>query len=167
MAPNADTATPSKGRGRNPTGKPNPIDVHVGSRVRLRRTLKGMSQEKLGEAIGLTFQQVQKYERGANRIGASRLYDLSRVLDVPVSFFFDDMTEDVARRSPRHPQTGAGLAEEPAGFENDPMTKRETLELVRAYYRITDPQVRKRVFELVKALARTTGGLPEEDHGED
>ncbi|MGB1026977.1 MAG: helix-turn-helix domain-containing protein, partial [Rhodospirillaceae bacterium] len=74
-------------RGRTPSGKPNPVDVHVGSRVRLRRTLLGMSQEKLGEAIGLTFQQVQKYERGANRIGASRLWDLSRVLDVPMSYF--------------------------------------------------------------------------------
>jgi transcriptional regulator with XRE-family HTH domain len=68
-----------------------PIDTHVGSRVRLRRTLLGMSQEKLGEALGLTFQQVQKYERGVNRIGASRLFDLSRVLDVPIGFFFDDM----------------------------------------------------------------------------
>ena len=77
--------------GRRKGDKPNPIDVHVGSRVRLRRNMLGLSQEKLGEAIGLTFQQVQKYERGANRIGASRLHDLSRVLDVPVSFFFDDM----------------------------------------------------------------------------
>src|SRR6202012_596679 len=84
------------GRGRTPSGKPNPIDAHVGARVRLRRTLLGMSQEKLGEAIGLTFQQVQKYERGANRIGASRLYDLSRVLDVPVSFFFDDLNPEAA-----------------------------------------------------------------------
>ena len=83
------------------TGIPNPIDVHVGGRVRLRRTLLGLSQEKLGEAIGLTFQQVQKYERGANRIGASRLFDLSRVLDVPVGYFFDDMSDDVAARSPR------------------------------------------------------------------
>src|SRR5471032_288819 len=79
------------GRRRQKSDKPNPTDVHVGARVRLRRTLLGMSQEKLGDAIGLTFQQVQKYERGANRVGASRLYDLSRVLDVPVSFFFDDM----------------------------------------------------------------------------
>src|ERR1700731_4074916 len=78
-------------RRRRKSDKPNPIDVHVGTRVRLRRTLLGMSQEKLGDALGLTFQQVQKYERGANRIGASRLYDLSRVLDVPVSFFFDDI----------------------------------------------------------------------------
>ena len=83
-------------------GKPNPVDVHVGQRVRLRRTLLGMSQEKLGEAIGLTFQQVQKYERGANRIGSSRLYDLSRVLDVPISYFFDDMDQQVSGQPPGH-----------------------------------------------------------------
>src|SRR5919112_1074553 len=73
--------------------RPSPIDVHVGGRVRLRRTLMGMSQERLGEALGLTFQQVQKYERGVNRIGASRLFDLARVLDVPIGFFFDDMPD--------------------------------------------------------------------------
>ncbi|HYG89036.1 MAG TPA: helix-turn-helix transcriptional regulator [Azospirillum sp.] len=134
--------------GRPKTGKPNPIDVHVGSRVRLRRTLLGMSQEKLGEAIGLTFQQVQKYERGANRIGASRLFDLSRVLDVPVSFFFDDMP------APDEPVPAPSAAEErTGGYEPDPMAKRETLELVRAYYRINDPSVRKRLFELTKAVA--------------
>lgn len=142
-------------RGRTPSGKPNPIDVHVGGRVRLRRTLLGMSQEKLGEALGLTFQQVQKYERGANRVGASRLFDLSRVLDVPVSFFFDDMTQEVESLSPR---LISGLAEEPAAMEADPMTKRETLELVRAYYRITDPQVRKRVLDLAKALGAVAEG---------
>jgi len=114
----------------------------------------GMSQEKLGHAIGLTFQQVQKYERGANRIGASRLFELSRVLDVPVSFFFDDMPADVSTRS--RPLEG-GLAEEGgAPYEADPMAKRETLELVRAYYRIADPGVRKRVFALAKALAKAS-----------
>ena len=92
----ADDAPRRSSRGRLPSGKPNPVDVHVGGRVRLRRTLLGLSQEKLGEAIGLTFQQVQKYERGANRIGASRLWDLSRVLDVPVSYFFDEMEDGVA-----------------------------------------------------------------------
>ncbi|KIL98973.1 transcriptional regulator Cro/CI family [Paramagnetospirillum magnetotacticum MS-1] len=117
-----------------------------------------MSQEKLGEAIGLTFQQVQKYERGANRIGASRLFDLSRVLDVPVSYFFDDMADGVQAQSPVNIIKGSvGLSEEPATFEADPMTKRETLELVRAYYNITDPQVRKRVYELAKALAAVAG----------
>jgi transcriptional regulator with XRE-family HTH domain len=132
------------------TSKPNPIDVHVGSRVRLRRTLLGMSQEKLGDALGLTFQQVQKYERGANRIGSSRLYKLSQILDVPVSFFFDDMADGVAA-------AGAGLAEgEQQPFESDQLSRRETLELVRAYYRISDPLTRKRVFELVKAIGGTT-----------
>ncbi|CAA7614069.1 Uncharacterized HTH-type transcriptional regulator Smed_0045 [Candidatus Terasakiella magnetica] len=141
-------------RGRLPSGQPNPVDVHVGSRIRLRRTLMGMSQETLGEAIGLTFQQVQKYERGANRVGASRLYDLSRVQDVPVSFFFDDMPDDVQKLSPVGILRGAtGLADEPGIFEIDPLAKRETLELVRAYYAITDPQIRKRVYELAKALA--------------
>jgi transcriptional regulator with XRE-family HTH domain len=154
----SDVTPRRSGRGRTPSGKPNPIDVHVGARVRLRRTLLGMSQEKLGEAIGLTFQQVQKYERGANRIGASRLFDLSRVLDVPVSFFFDDMSDDTSQQSPR--MMVAGFAEETiAPFEADPMTKRETLELVRAYYRITDPSVRKRVFELAKALANASEGV--------
>lgn len=134
------------GRG---TGNPNPVDIHVGARVRLRRTLLGLSQEKLGEAIGLTFQQVQKYERGANRIGSSRLYDLARVLDVPVGFFFEDMPSTVASNSPA--QRGSGV-EEPSSYELDPMAKRETLELVRAYYKITDPQLRKRLFEMTKAL---------------
>ncbi|GAB4394700.1 MAG: hypothetical protein Tsb0032_22280 [Kiloniellaceae bacterium] len=137
-------------------GGPNPVDVHVGSRVRLRRTLLGMSQEKLGEAIGLTFQQVQKYERGANRVGASRLFDLSRVLDVPVGFFFDEMPDDVAASSPaQRPGRDMPFPEQ----ELDPMVKRETLELVRAYYKIEEPSVRKRLFEMTKALAAASGGL--------
>src|SRR5271170_611620 len=127
---------------------PHPIDVHVGSRVRLRRNMLSLSQEKLGEAIGLTFQQVQKYERGANRIGASRLMELSRVLDVPVSFFFDE-TDPV--RAPAIPN---GFEESPQeGFESDPMRKRETLELIEAYYTIDDAAVRRRLFDLAKALA--------------
>jgi len=137
-------------RRRQKSDKPNPTDVHVGARVRLRRTLLGMSQEKLGDAIGLTFQQVQKYERGANRVGASRLYDLSRVLDVPVSFFF----EDIAAAGAVEPAAG-GLAEAAEGYEADPMLKRETLELVRAYYKITDPHIRRRLFDLAKALAKS------------
>lgn len=136
-------------RGRTPSGRPNPIDVHVGARVRLRRTLLGMSQEKLGEALGLTFQQVQKYERGANRIGASRLYDLSRVLDVPVSYFFEDMGEDTMAASPRYM---VRATEDPPEVEDGRMVQRETLELVRAYYRIRDPEVRKQVQELASVL---------------
>ena len=129
-------------------GKPNPIDIHVGSRVRLRRTLLGMSQEKLADAVGLTFQQIQKYERGTNRIGSSRLYQFAQVLDVPVSFFFDSMPAEAA---------GGGGVEtgetdvEP--FEQDQFTRRETLELVRAYYRISDSRIRSKLFELVKAVA--------------
>jgi transcriptional regulator with XRE-family HTH domain len=139
--------------------KPNPIDVHVGKRLRLRRTLLGMSQERLGELLGLTFQQVQKYERGVNRIGSSRLFELGHILDVPVSFFFDDLPDAIfgALAGAQGGLAGPGLAEERAGFDHDDATlqldKRETLELVRAYYRIGDPAVRKRLFELAKALA--------------
>ena len=133
--------------------RPSPIDVHVGARVRLRRTLLGMSQEKLGEALGLTCQQVQKYERGVNRIGASRLFDIARVLDVPISFFFDDMPDSLGAGAGAGGRRMMGLAEAQEGFEDDTLHRRETLELVRAYYRITDPSVRKRVFDLIKSLA--------------
>src|SRR5512144_1080853 len=133
--------------GRPKTEIPNPIDVRVGARLRLRRNMLGLSQEKLGDAIGLTFQQVQKYERGANRIGASRLHELSRVLDVPISFFFDD-TDPV-----RAPAMG-GFAEPPAeDFDADPLRKREMLELVRVYSAIQDAAVRRRLLDLTKALA--------------
>ncbi len=141
-------------RGAEREHRPSPIDVHVGSRVRLRRTLLGMSQEKLGEALGLTFQQVQKYERGVNRIGASRLFDLARVLDVPIGFFFDDMPDAMGGNASSRARV-AGFAESQDGFEDDTLHRRETLELVRAYYRITDPAVRKRVFELIKSLTPT------------
>jgi transcriptional regulator with XRE-family HTH domain len=137
--------------GRQESDKPNPIDVQVGSRVRLRRNMLGLSQEKLGAAIGLTFQQVQKYERGANRIGASRLHELSRVLDVPVSFFFDN-TDPV-----RAPAIPGGFAEPPAeAFESDPLRRRETVELVEVYFEIPDMKIRRRLFELAKALAEAS-----------
>lgn len=113
----------------------------------MRRTLLGMSQEKLGKALGLTFQQVQKYERGANRIGSSRLFKLSNILDVPVGYFFDDMEESSSRRKQEARET------DPAVYDREELTKRETLELVRAYYRISNPSIRKRTFELVKSIA--------------
>ncbi len=131
------------------TGTPHPVDVHVVGRLRIRRTLLGLSQTALGEALGLTFQQVQKYERGANRMGSSRLYDLARVLDVPIKYFFDDMPTAVAASSPT---LGGGRAKKPPSYEPDPMAKRETLELVRAYYKIEDADVRKRLRELTNAL---------------
>ena len=120
----------------------------------MRRTLLGLSQGELARRVGLTFQQIQKYERGANRIGSSRLFDLARVLDVPVAYFFEDMSADTAARTPSRIK---GLGEAKAGpLEPDPMVKRETLELVRAYYRIGDPSIRKRLFELTKSLANAT-----------
>ena len=158
---NKKTSSKRKGRSSNrktrhdgwPLGIPRPVDVHVGSRVRLRRTLLGLSQEKLGEAVGLTFQQIQKYERGANRIGASRLYELSQVLEVPVSFFFDDMPAEIAESAPGCHSEFAGSPAE--SYAADPLAKRETLELVRAYYQIEEPSVRKRLFDLAKALGNT------------
>ncbi len=137
------------GYGRG-TGTPHPIDVHVGGRLRMRRTLLGMSQTTLGEAIGVTFQQMQKYEKGMNRISASRLFDLSRVLDVPVEYFFDDMPAPVAASSPATEKRGR--VKEPPSYELDPMAKRQTLELVRAYYKISDPEIRKHLFAMTKTL---------------
>ena len=139
-------------RGRLEDGAPNPIDVHVGARMRLRRNLLGLSQTELGEKIGLTFQQVQKYERGANRISASRLFDLSRVLDVPVGFFFDDLSDDVAASSPVAVTRGSAPTIQIMAAD-DQMARRETLELVRAYYSIPDERVRRQVYMLAKAMA--------------
>jgi len=127
-----------------------PLDAHVGSRVRLRRLLLGLSQEKLGDALGLTFQQVQKYERGANRISASRLFDLSTVLGVPVSFFFDDISDELSVK------LDTRLAEadtrSPANANGNPMEDRETQDLLSAYFLIPNPQLRKRLRELIKTL---------------
>ena len=137
---------PVYGRG---TRRPSPVDVHVGARARVRRILLGMTQTDLGDALGLTFQQVQKYERGTNRIGAGRLYDLARVLDVSVEYFFDELSPDAGASSPAK---GRGKAKTLPSYEPDPMSTRETLELVRAYYKIEDADIRKQVYELTKAL---------------
>jgi transcriptional regulator with XRE-family HTH domain len=143
-----DSTGKSRRPGRRKSEAPHPIDIHVGSRVRLRRSMRGMSQEQLGAAIGLTFQQVQKYERAANRIGASRLWQLSRVLDVRPSFFYD--TTDPVRAA----AMPGGFAEPPAEvFDADPLRRRETIELVEAYHAIPDAVVRRRLFELARALA--------------
>jgi transcriptional regulator with XRE-family HTH domain len=127
--------------------KPNPIDIHVGSRVRLRRNMLGMSQEKLGEALGITFQQIQKYEKGANRVGASRLQAISNVLSVPVSFFFEDAPGD---------NSGAlkGFAEENSTtYVVDFLNSTEGLQLNRAFVKITDAKVRRKIIDLVKSLS--------------
>lgn len=129
--------------------RPNPVDIHVGSRVRLRRMLLGMSQEKLGEHLGLTFQQIQKYEKGVNRIGASRLFDLSRILNVPVQFFYEEAPE-VGGASAAAP----GFAEGPEeSYVIEFLSSREGLDLNKSFVRIKDPQVRRSVVELVRSLA--------------
>ncbi|KAB0682851.1 helix-turn-helix domain-containing protein [Aureimonas leprariae] len=126
--------------------KPNPVDVHVGSRVRLRRTMLGMSQERLGEALGITFQQIQKYEKGLNRIGASRLQKICEVLNVPISFFFED--------APNVEGTGEGFRESAGpNYVVDFLSSPEGLQLNRAFVRISDPKVRRRLIDLVRALA--------------
>ena len=148
--------------------RPHPVDLHVGRRLKLRRSLKGMSQERLGELLGLTFQQVQKYERGANRIGSSRLFEIAKVLDAPIEWFFAGA--EAPPRPPLPVENGGGrlaqsLAEAAQPFtpdgppplsapiESTPVRTREALEMVRAFNRITDPLVRRRLFELTKTLA--------------
>ena len=131
----------------------NAIDKHVGKRVRLRRTLLGLSQEQLGAELNVTFQQVQKYERGANRISASRLWDISQILDVPIGYFFDDMTETTMRSSPRRVASGVDSGMPVNEAVKDPMARRETLELVRVYYTIEDAGIRRRAADIVKSIA--------------
>ena len=123
--------------------RPNPTDVYVGSRVRMRRKMLGLSQEKLGDKLGITFQQIQKYEKGTNRVGASRLQAMANAMEVPVSYFFPDATEAAQ----------GGMQEERAAFMMDFMSTAEGLELSRAFMRIRDSKVRRKIIELVRALA--------------
>lgn len=140
-----------------------PVDVHVGKRLRARRTLLGMSQESLGEAVGVTFQQIQKYEKGFNRIGSSRLYEFSRILDISVSYFFEEMDESSSEGGL------TALKETSAVFEYNNLGNKEILTLVRAYNNITDVLVRKRVLSLIKVLSFSAQGAVEDqaDVGEE
>ncbi len=150
-------AKPSRARrsvNKQPSRRgPNPIDIHVGARVRLRRHLLGLTLQTLAKAVGVAYQQLQKYEWGVNRIGASRLFYLSHVLDVPVSFFFDDLSPAAA---------GAGRKRQAKGFSKAPasaidfdvLSNQETIKLIRAYYRVTNPRIRKRVLDLLEAVGR-------------
>ncbi len=132
----------------------NPIDVHVGARWRARRTLVGLSQTALGDAMGITFQQVQKYESGSNRISASRLYDVSKLLDIDIGYFFDEMDRTIESESPAQlSQKKSKRSPRKPPKSEDPLHKRETLELVRAYYRITDPTIRAHVRKLIQTTA--------------
>lgn len=127
--------------------KPNPIDIHVGSRIRLRRTMLGMSQEKLGESLGITFQQIQKYEKGTNRIGASRLQRISEILRVPVGFFFEN--------------GGSGPIDGATNELNSFLSSKEGLALNKAFIAIEDPNIRQKLVALAKSLA--VAGLPDSD----
>ncbi|MCQ8183850.1 helix-turn-helix domain-containing protein [Parvularcula maris] len=143
--------------GRSPENKraPHPIDVHVGSRVRLRRMMQGISQDKLGEELGLTFQQVQKYEKGVNRIGASRLYEIARILSVPVQFFYDDYgdgPETLIGFAETQRKFGGAEAKDERGDFLATLSTPEGMQLCRAFSKIKDYQVRRRVLDLVKAL---------------
>lgn len=149
-------AKPQKagGRASEETGKrngPHPVDIHVGSRVKLRRMILGLSQESLGRSLGLTFQQIQKYEKGVNRIGASRMFELSRLLDVPVQFFYDEFGDA--------PGSAAGFAEDAHGEEPvmDLVNSPEGVQLCRYYASIKDPTVKRRVLELVRSISETEG----------
>ncbi len=125
--------------------RPNPVDVHVGARIRLRRNMIGLSQEKLGESLGITFQQIQKYEKGMNCVGASRLQAIGNILNVPVTFFFDDMP---------------GQSDKPKGFDEESETtyvvgflnSSEGIQLARAFAKITDAKIRRKILDLVRTL---------------
>lgn len=159
-------------RGRTPQGEPNPIDVHVGKRIKIRRNLLGWSQETLGAKLGLTFQQVQKYEKGLNRVSASRLWDFAVVMDAPISFFYDDMDETTAAHSPRsfsisQNDINSAMQEENSVFEVDPMRKSETLELIKAYYKIGNRRVAKHLFDLIVDVAKSQYLHNKEDKDEE
>jgi transcriptional regulator with XRE-family HTH domain len=140
---------------RKTKGTPDSVDVHVGSRLRVRRSLLGLSQERLAESMGLTFQQVQKYERGINRISAGRLFQLSKILEVPITYFYEQI-QDITGKA--HAYTG--LSEEGQDDYNadeDIMNNKETLLLVRTYYMIKDPEARKEIFRFIKSMADRLG----------
>ncbi len=126
-------------------GGPHPVDVHIGQRLRMCRTLLGLNQKKVAEALGLTFQQVQKYETGSDQVSARRLSELCQILDVPVSFFFEEM--------PTNRKNHNRATDNKSETTPDPINKRETLEFVRAYHRIKDPAIRGSIAALTKAIA--------------
>lgn len=134
----------SKNRTREDDGAPNPTDVHVGQQLRSRRTELQMSQERLADSLGLTFQQIQKYERGQNRIGASRLLELGKVLEVPVSYFFSALENAIP-----------GFAEDVANYNHGPSLSRDAAELLELFDSIDDPKLRQQVLQLVKTIAQT------------
>lgn len=139
---------------RLPPGVAHPVDIHVGDRLRARRTLLGLTQEMLADAVDLTFQQIQKYERGANRIGASKLFQFAQILGISVAYFFDDLDDRLGDPAAGY-QVGMGYKDN-SPPERDKMNRRETLELVRAYYQINDVEKRKALRMMFKSLANAS-----------
>jgi len=131
---------------------PNPIDLHVGGRIRMRRKVLGVSQERLAEALGLTFQQVQKYERGSNRVSASKLYEIARALSAPVSYFFEGLS-DPALGGDRMAEDGVDQ------FMHDFLMTPEALELAAAFPKIRRGRVRRRLLDLVRCMVEEEGEL--------
>jgi transcriptional regulator with XRE-family HTH domain len=138
-------------------GGPDPVDIHVGIRLRLRRTLLDMTQEQVASRVGVTFQQLQKYERGVNRVSASRLYDLARCLSVQVGYFFEDLGDDLSRPTQNIPApigVDAPAAAAQPRYERDDMSRNETLQIVRSYWRLPDAEARKHIRGLLAYMER-------------
>lgn len=134
---------------RSNSRRANPVDKHVGERVRMRRMVLGMSQERLGEQLGLTFQQVQKYEKGVNRVGASRLFDLAHVLGVPIQYFYENMPSSLSGHA-----SAPGMADAPGeSYVADFLSSRDSIELNKAFARITDPRIRRSIVDMVRSVA--------------
>lgn len=149
MAEKPNETTADDGDERINARRANPVDKHVGERVRMRRMVLGMSQERLGEQLGLTFQQVQKYEKGVNRIGASRLFDLAQVLSVPIQYFYENMPASLSGHA-----AAPGMADVPAdSYVADFLSSRDSIELNRAFARITDPRIRRSIVDMVRSVA--------------
>lgn len=148
--PKAAATLPTKKAAGRPKGGPKAMDVHVGNRLRMRRSIIGWSQERLAEAVGLTFQQVQKYERGANRISASRLYDFSRVLDVDIAYFFEQYNE---KQKPSNFRYGFSDTDQDEFLDTGKWYDKETLELIRLYYSINDQKIRRNLVKMIQNMA--------------
>jgi transcriptional regulator with XRE-family HTH domain len=142
---------PKSVRGRLDDNSPNPVDVYVGKRIRLRRRVLGLTQQEFADKLGLTFQQVQKYETAMNRVGASRLWDISRVLNVQIDYFFENMDSDTARQSPRAKSDGKISVI----VNDDPMHQAETIELVTAYYKIKNRHAAQYLLCMLQELAKS------------
>ncbi len=159
-----DEKTRATIRGRIEDGSPNPVDVHVGKRIRLRRTILGYSQQQLAMRLGLTFQQVQKYEKGYNRVGASRLWDISRVLRVPMDFFFEDMDTSTTDQSPMMLGNLSDVEKQdlnqPELNKDDPLESEESLKLVRAFYKIKNRKLARSLFNLTEQLSVSNAQMP-------